>query len=144
MTRCHHSQAQSLLNMEFDCDTEHLSKLLLEGPPIPIIIHMVKKAFSKMRFDKGTGPSDKVVEMIRAAGDTGGTILHGLDTAINCDGKVPTNWEQSFIVCIYKTNAGALDRENLHGLKPTKQAMNILKRSMDGLIRQVLSIDDCK
>ena len=97
-----------------------------------------------MRFDKAKGPSDKVVEMmIREAGDTGATMISRLVTAINCDGKVPTNREQSFIVCIYKTNAGAPDRDNLHGLKPTKQAMNILKRIMNSLIRQV-SIDDCK
>ena len=95
-----------------------------------------------MRFDKAAGPSDKVVKIIRAAGDIGATMINGLVTAIICDGKAPSNLEQSFIVCIYKTNGDALDQDNLRGLKLTKQAMNILKRIMDGLIRHVLSIDD--
>ena len=42
-------------------------------------------------MDKAAGPLDKVVEMIGAAGDTGATMIRGLATAINRDGKVPTN-----------------------------------------------------
>ena len=64
-----------------------------------------------MRFDKAADPSDKVVEMIGAAGYTGATMIQGLATAINCDGKVPTNWKQSFIVCIYKTNGDSGPRQ---------------------------------
>ena len=37
---------------------------------------------------------------------------------------------------------GALDRGNYRGLKLTEQAMKILERIVDGLIRQVVSIDD--
>ena len=36
--------------------------------------------------------------MIKAAGDTGATMIQDLATAIIHDGKVPTDWEQSFIV----------------------------------------------
>ena len=61
---------------------------------------------------------------------------------IICDGKVPTDWEQSFIVCLYKGKDDALDRGNYRGLKLTMQAMKILDRIFDGLIRQVVSIDD--
>ena len=35
-----------------------------------------------------------------------------------------------------------LDRGNYRGLKLTEQAMKILERIVDGLIRQVVSIDD--
>ena len=38
---------ESILNLEFDWDPDHLSKgPQLEGPPIPITIDMVKKAIS--------------------------------------------------------------------------------------------------
>ena len=57
-------------------------------------------------------------------------------------GKVPTDWEQSFIVYLYKGKGDALDRGNFRGLKLTEQAMRILERIVDGLIRQVVSIDD--
>ena len=43
----------------------------LEGSPIPITIDIVKKAISKMKSCKAAGPSGIVVEMIKAAGDTG-------------------------------------------------------------------------
>ena len=124
----------------------HLSnEPLLEGPPIPITIDMVKKAISKMKSGKAEGPSGIVVEMIKAAGDTGATMIRDLATAINRDDKphkVPTDLEESFIVCLYKGNGDALDRGNYRGLKLTEQAMKILERIVDGLIRQVVSIDD--
>ena len=50
-------------------------------------------------------------------------MICDLATAIIRDGKVPTDWEQSFIVCLYK-------------------AKKILERIVDGLIREVVSIDD--
>ena len=82
------------------------------------------------------------MEMIKAAGDTGATMIRDLATAIIRDGKVPTDWEESFIVCLYKGKGDALDRGNYRGLKLTEQAMKILERIVDGLIRQVVSIDD--
>ena len=48
----------------------------------------------------------------------------------------------SFIVCLYKGNGDALDRGNYRGLKLTKQTMKILERIVDGLIRQLVSVDD--
>ena len=89
---------------------------------------MVKKAISKMKSGKAAGPSGIVVEMIKAAGDTGATMIRDLATAIIRDGKVPTDWEESFIVCLYKGKGDALDRGNYRGLKLTEQAMKILER----------------
>ena len=58
------------------------------------------------------------------------------------DGKVPSDWEQSFIVCLYKGKGDALERGNYHGLKLTEQVMKVLERIVDDLIRQLVSIDD--
>ena len=80
--------------------------------------------------------------MIRAAGDTGASIIRDLADALIHDGKVPSDWEQNFIVCLYKGKGGALDRGNYRGLKLTEQVMKVLERIVDGLIRQVVSIDD--
>ena len=63
---------ERLLNVEFDLVPEYLSnEPPLEGRPIPITIDMAKKAISKMKSGKAAGPSGIVVEMIKAAGDTG-------------------------------------------------------------------------
>ena len=81
---------QRLLNVEFDWDPDHLSyQLPVEGPPIPITIHMVKKAFSPMKAGKAPGPSGIVVEMIRAAGDMGASVIRDLAVAIICDARYP-------------------------------------------------------
>ena len=39
-------------------------------------------------------------------------IISYLATAIIRDGKVPTDWEESFIVCLYEGKGDALDRGN--------------------------------
>ena len=49
-----------------------------------------------------------VVEMIRAAGDRGASMIHDLAAAISRDGKVLSDWEQSFSVCLYKGKGNAL------------------------------------
>ena len=80
--------------------------------------------------------------MIRAAGNKGASMINDLAAAIIRDGKVPSDWEQSFIVCLYKGKGDALEKGNYHGLKLTEQVMKILERIVDGLIRQLVSIDD--
>ena len=74
---------------------------------------------------------------METAGDTGATMICNL---ANIYTIIHTDCEQSFIVCIYKGKA--LDRGNYRGLKLIKQAMKILERMVDGLIRQVVSIDE--
>ena len=134
---------QSLLNAEFDWDPNHLSdESPVEEPPIPITTDMVKKDISQMKAGKAPGPSGIAVEMIRAAGDMGASMIRDLAAAIICDGKVSSDWEQSFIVCFYKGKGDALERGNYRGLKLAEQAMKVLERIVDGLIRQVVSIDD--
>ena len=103
---------QRLLNVEFDWDPDHLSyQPPVEGPPIPITIDMVKKAISQMKAGKAPGPSG--MEMIRAAGDMGASMSCDFAAAIICDGKVPTDWEQSFIVCLYKRKGGCIGKGQL-------------------------------
>ena len=103
---------------------------------------MVKKAISQLKAGKALGPSGIVVEMIRAAGDMGASMIRDLALAIIRDGKVPSDREQSFIVCLYKGKGDALERGNYPGLKLTVQVMKILERIVDALIRQMVSIDD--
>ena len=65
--------------MEVEWDPEQLSdEPQLEEPSIPIIILMVKKVISKMKFSKAVGPSGVRMEMIRAAVDRGATMIRDL------------------------------------------------------------------
>ena len=80
--------------------------------------------------------------MLQAAGDMGASMICDLAAAIILDGKVPSDWEQSFIVCLYKGKGYALERGNYRGLKLTEQVMKVLERIVDRLIRQLVSTDD--
>ena len=82
---------------------------------------MIKKAISRMKAGKAPGPPGIVVEMIRAAGDMGASMIRDLAAAIIRDGKVPSDWEQSFIVCLYKGKMDALERGNYRGLELTER-----------------------
>ena len=90
-----------------------------------------------MKAGQAPAPSDIVVEMIQAAGDTGASMIRDLAAVIIRDGDVPSDWEQSFIVCIYK-----VDRGNYCGLKMTDQVMKVIERIVYGLIRQLVSTGD--
>ena len=62
-------------------------------------------------------------------------MIHDLTAAIIGDGKVHSNWEQCFIVCLYKSKGDALERGNNCGLKLIGQVMKVLERIVDSLIR---------
>ena len=64
------------------------------------------------------------MEMIKAASDKAANLVCVLATTIN-----------RFIVCLYNGKGNALDRGNYRGLKLIEQAMKILERIVDGLIR---------
>ena len=103
---------------------------------------MVKKAISQMKAGKVLDTSGMKVEMIRAASDMGASMNCDLTAAIIPDGKVPSAWEQSFIVCLYIGKGDALGRGNYHSLKLTEQVMKVMERIVDGLIRWLVSIDN--
>ena len=82
---------QRLLNAKFDWDPNHLSdESPVEGLPIPTTTDIIKKAFSQTKAGKALGPSGTVVEMIRAAGDMGASMIRDLAVAIISDCKVPS------------------------------------------------------
>ena len=53
-------------------------------------------------------------------------MIRDLAAAIICDGKVSSDWEQSFIVCLYKGEGDALEKGNFCSLKLTEQVMKVL------------------
>ena len=96
-----------------------------------------------MKAGKAPGPSG----IISGGDDTSSWWHRGLHDPWPCscnhfDGKVPSDWEQSFIVCLFKGKGDALEKGNYRGLKLTEQVMKILERTVDGLIRQLVSINN--
>ena len=128
---------ERLLNVELNLSDEPL----LEGPSISITILMLKKVIAKMKFSKAVGPSGVVVEMNRAAFDTGATMIR--DLVIHSRWKGPS-WLEAELHCLPLQGKGwyALGRGNYRGQKLTEQAMKVIERIADSLIRQVVTIDE--
>ena len=91
------------LNIEFPWNPETLSEESpVEGPSEPITLEMITKAISKMASGKAAGPSGIVAEMLKPAGEAGAEEVHDLVENIITEGCIPTDWQESFIVNLYK------------------------------------------
>ena len=73
---------------------------------------MVAKAIIKMKNGKAAGPSGIVAEMLKASGDTGVQLVADLPNDMIRNDTIPSDWENSFIIYIYKGRGDALIRGN--------------------------------
>ena len=83
-----------------------------------------------------------IVEMLKAAGSKGIDFLRELIISVVKHGKIPEDWEMSFILNLYKGKGDALNRGNYRGLKRTEHVMKVMERIMDGMIREMIAIDE--
>ena len=90
-----------------------------------------------MKAGKALGTPGIVVEMIQAADDMGASMISGLAAAIIRDGKVSSDWEQSFTVCLTRVRGMHWEGETT---KLTEQVMKVLESIVDGLSRKLVSI----
>ena len=113
----------------------------MEGPPPPVTKDLIRKALRKMKCGKAAGPSGIIAEMLKAAGEVGIELLTELTEVVFCNGVIPTDWQESFILNLYKGKGDALERGNYRGLKLTDQVMKLLERVLDSFIREMVDID---
>ena len=83
-----------------------------------------------------------VAEMLKPVGEAGAVEVRDLIEDIISEGCIPTDWQESFIVNLYKGKGDALKRGNYRGLKLIEQVMKVLERVVEGLIRQRVEIDE--
>ena len=133
---------ERFLNEEFSWNPEDLTADPVVGPPIHIDVEMVVKAITKMKTGKAAGPSGIVAEMLKASGDTGARLVSDLANDMVRNGVIPPDWEDSFIINIYKGKGDALERGNYRGLKLLDHVMKGMERVIEKIIRERISIDD--
>ena len=127
---------ERLLNVEFPWNPEDLSEESpVEGPSEPITLEMITSG-------KAAGPSGIVAEMLKPVGEAGAVEVRDLIEDIISEGFIPTDWQESFIVNLYKDKGDALNRGNYRGLKLIEQVMKVLERVVEGLIRHRVVIDE--
>ena len=103
---------------------------------------MVSTAISKMKSGKAAGPSGIIIEMIKAAGDKFTEELTVLANKIVAEGVVPSDWNLSFIINLFKGKGDALLRGNYRGLKLQEQAMKVMEHILNTIIRNIVTIDE--
>ena len=137
-----HQHYETLLNVEFPWERENLPLAEpVQGPAPYISRELVADAVKRLKYGKAAGPSGVSGELLRAAGDTGIDIQHVLVNNIIKDCEIPTDWEESYILSLYKGKGSALERGNYRGLKLLEHAMKVVERIIEGFIRRVADID---
>ena len=132
-----------LVNHEFPWDENNLSDILpIESPSPPIINDMVRKAVCKMILGKAAGPSGAVSKMIKGSGGAGIELTRDHINAIIAQNRIPSDWQYSYIVNLYKGKGDALIRGNYRGLKLMDHVMKTVERVVEALIRRNINIDE--
>jgi hypothetical protein len=81
--------------------------------------------------------------MLKATGRTskeGITMFRNLAEKVFSNGVTPRDWEESYIINLYKDKGYALDRGSFRGLKLTDQAMKLLERVVNTFICRMVNI----
>ena len=91
---------------------------------------------------KTAGPSGIIIDMLKAAGNDGIVFLGELITSVMMNGKIPNDWEMSFILSLYMGSGDALDRGSYRGFKLTEHVMKVMEKIVDEIIRAMIDIDE--
>jgi hypothetical protein len=62
-----------------------------------------------MKRGKAASPSGVTAEMLKASGEEGITMLRHLTEKAFSEGVTPRDWEESYIINLYKGKGNALD-----------------------------------
>ena len=103
----------------------------VQGPRPAITTIQIAKAFSEMRSEMLKAGGERAIETITAPAE-----------AIFRNDMIPDDWQQSFIINLFKRKGDALARGNYRGLKLTDQAMKVLEHVVERQIRQMVNIDE--
>ena len=86
-------------------------------------------------------PSGIIADMLKAVGEERVERLRKLAEAVFSSGMIPVDWEESFILNLYKAKDVALDHGNYRGLKLTDQVIKLLERVLDSSIHQMVNVE---
>ena len=114
------------------------------NPKIGLLLYktgMISKAIAKMGTDKAAGPSGIMIEMIKSAGKEIIESVRNLANRIIKEGCIPSDWNLSYIVSLYKGEGDALCRHNYRCLKLLDQVTKIIERVLDSVIRSQVDIN---
>ena len=131
-----------LLNVEFPWDSEALPQTQpVSGPPPHISEELVRYAMGKLKAGKAAGPSGVIAEMFRSYSPALISSFAKLTTDIIREGKIPVEWDLSYIINCYKGKGDSMTCGNYRGLKLLDQGLKVVERIVEGFLRSHVNID---
>ena len=132
-----------LLNVEFQWPSNEIHEVPpIAGPPPIVYATLIHKALSNMKCSKPAGQVRIVAKMLNVAGEDGVELVRQLMQAVISCGVIPSDWEESFILNLYKGRGKAIDHYSCHGLKLTDQVMKLVEQVLDSYTHKMVNIDD--
>ena len=132
-----------MLNVEFPWDETSLSQIEPSIGSAPFRkVNMVLSLIQKMKLGKLSDPSNVIAEMLKALPDQCSQLITDLINAIVKEGKVPEEWNNSYIVSLFKGKGSPLDRGNYRYWKLTEQVLKVVERVNEEIIRECIVIND--
>ena len=80
--------------------------------------------------------------MLKASFDICSELIANLANSIVRENAIPSEWDDSFILNLFKGKGEAIDRGNYRGLKLTKHVLKVVERIIEVIIRDVVNVDD--
>jgi hypothetical protein len=101
------------------------------GPAEVISTSEVRAGIAKMKFRIVAGRSGIATEMLKAAGEDGVLWVTDICNAIVREGKIPTDWRKSWMVCVYKGKGDALECGSYRDIKLLDKVMKVFERVLE-------------
>ena len=112
------------------------------GPAPFITADMVLSSLQKMKLGKSPGGSNIIAEISKASPDQCNQLIPVLINAIVKEGKVPEEFNNRYMVSLFKGKGSTLQRGNCRGLKLTDHMLKLVERVTEKITRECIVIDD--
>ena len=94
-----------------------------------------------MKNDKAAGPLGIIAAVLKGSSDAAARLVADLTNDVIRNVPNPSDWENSFIINIYKGKGDALIRDNYRALKFLYHVMKGIGREMEKMIRERVFIN---
>ena len=112
------------------------------GPAPFITADMVLSSVQKMKLGKSPGGSNIIAEISKASPDQCNQLIPVLINAIVKEGKVPEEFNNRYMVSLFKGKGSTLQRGNCRGLKLTDHMLKLMERVTEKITRECIVIDN--
>ena len=132
---------ERLLNVENEWNGL-VDNAIYEGPEKHITKVEIKNAINLLKCGKAGGPTGLVGDIFKAAGDVCVTSMTVLCNKVFWEGVVPSDWELSTLVPLFKGKGDPMECGSYRAIKLLEHGMKVYERVLEKRLRDVVVISD--